>query len=101
MSMKDKSAVPPLNILNFPSKTMRVYAIAPEATEFHVRMLLEERMAQLDALLMMTTGDGLESFQDLTDDKQGYYLSACSSLATEVRALYEAVARMRTKGGAK
>lgn len=89
------------HVLDFPSKAVRVYAIASEATEFDVRMLLEARLAQLEALLMMPTCDGLDAFQDMTDDKQGNYLWACSYLATEARELYDAVSRMRMEGGAK
>lgn len=96
-----KSGDRPLHVLDFPSKAVRVYAIAPDACLLDVRILLEARIAQLESLLMVTYGEGGEAFRGLNDDLQDGFMWACSYLASEVRALHDVVEQMQREGGAK
>lgn len=91
----------PLCVLDFPSKVSRVYAIAPEADAMDVQMLLEARIAQLDAMLLSAYGQGGESFRAMADDAQDEFMWACAYMATEIRSLFSALGTMRAAGGAK
>lgn len=97
--MSKPVAIPPAPpvVLNFPSKACRVYAIAPDADERDVRTHLEARICQLDAMLLAVYGQGGESFRALNEDSQDGYLWACSYMASEIRALYEALPALRAR----
>lgn len=86
---------PELPPFNFPSEVAPVYAIAPTATAGDVRTLLETKTAHLEALLMMTYGEGGESFRTLREDLQDNYMWACCDMATEIRALFQQVVARR------
>lgn len=101
MSTNVKSSVRSLRVLDFPSKAVRVYAIAPDADLFDVRTLLEARIGQLESLLMVTYGEGGEAFRAMNADLQDGFMWACSYLASEVRALHSAVGQMQAEGGRK
>ena len=48
---------------------------------------LSQKTAQLDALLYMTYGEGVEVFRRSSDTVQDNYLWACAEIASEVRKL--------------
>lgn len=86
---------PNLPPFNFPSEVCPVYAIAPSADADDVRSLLEAKMAHLEALLMMTYGEGGESFRSMRDDLQDNYMWSCCDMATEIRELFQQLAARR------
>lgn len=83
----------PANIqpFNYPSERSPVYAIAPGADAFAVKMLMEAKLAHLDAMLLAIYGDGGETFRNMNDTTQDEYLWACSYLASECRELFQQV----------
>lgn len=86
--------------LGFSEPLFGVYVIAAQADHMDVRLLLEARLAQLEALLLMSYGGGREAFRELNEESQDAFLWACAHTAHEVRALYKAEQAMRAKGGA-
>jgi hypothetical protein len=55
----------------------------------NVKFQLSARIAQLDAMLALTTGEGHKTFEGLNSELQNNYLWACSMMATEIRVLSE------------
>ena len=49
--------------------------------------LLNQKLAQLDAMLVMAYGEGGEVFRNMNDHLQDNYLWACSSLAADCKDL--------------
>lgn len=82
-------------VLNFPGPAARTYAIAPGASAYDVESLLEMRIANLDAMLAMISGEGTDALQMLSEELQRDYLFACSTLASEIRELNQAAHQMR------
>lgn len=72
-----------------------VYVISPKATRFDVGSLLEEKLAQLDALLAVTYGEQGTSFRMHNESLQDNYMWCCSRLATEIRELYNVLMALR------
>jgi hypothetical protein len=72
-----------------------VYAIKEGATRFEVGSLLEEKLAQLDALLAVTYGEQGTSFRMHNESLQDNYMWCCSRLATEIRELYSVLLALR------
>ncbi len=89
---QQSTKLPPFNV---PSEAAPVYAIAPRAGAFEVLLMLETKMAHLEALLKATYGGGGESFRTLCDDFQDRYMWACSDMATEIRELFKQLNAMR------
>lgn len=48
---------------------------------------LDQKLAQLDAILAMTHGDAGESFRNMSDDLQDNFLWTCRSLASACKEL--------------
>ena len=65
------------------------YSIALGIDADDVRDCLDARLGQLYAMLMMTRGDGGESFRAYNDEIQDNYMQSCTALAEECRALFE------------
>lgn len=63
------------------------YTLHPDVTPFDVRDQLNARLAQLNAMLEMTHGNGRESFDSWSDEVRDNYLWSCSMLAKECEEL--------------
>ncbi|MBW8364716.1 MAG: hypothetical protein K0M39_09185 [Rhizobium sp.] len=64
-----------------------LYQLHPDATPVDIKTQLSTRLSQLYAMLVTTTGDGFESFDNWSDEIKGNYLWACSMLAKECNEL--------------
>lgn len=65
------------------------YQLHADATTIDVHNQLSVRLSQLCAMLIMTTGEGFETFDSWNDKIKEDYLWACSMLAEECRGLTE------------
>jgi hypothetical protein len=72
-----------------------VYCISPKATSFEVGTLVEEKLAQLDALLGMSYGESGDAFRMQNESLQDCYLWGCSRLASEIRELFNVLWSLR------
>lgn len=72
-----------------------VYVISPKTTRLEVGDLLEEKLAQLDALIGVTYGEQGASFRMQNLTLQDNYMWCCSRLATEIRELYSVLLALR------
>jgi hypothetical protein len=72
-----------------------VYCISPKTTRFEVGDLLEEKLAQLDALLAVTYGEQGASFRMQNESLQDNYMWCCSRLASEIRELHDVLRSLR------
>ncbi len=88
--------------LLYPSDIPMPIAIHPGATAFDVKNLLSAKLAQLEAMLMVTHGDAGESFRCSNYTLQDNFMWSCMDVATECRALFNALNDSTTKqeGGA-
>jgi hypothetical protein len=95
--MPKSSPTPPTELpsnstpFNYPSITTAPYRISDEVGLRDLSNFLDNRLNQLVALLIVTSGGGGESFRNYSDDVQDNYLWACHWLAVECRELAEQV----------
>lgn len=77
-------------IINFAAPTP-FYLLHNEVEKLDIRDQLGARIAQLHAMLVMVTGEGIENFSLSSTEVQGDYLWNCSMLAAECKELIEHV----------
>lgn len=59
---------------------------------------LQQKLAQLDAMLAMSYGSAGETFRNMNDSLQDNYLWACSAIAGECRELADGLSLARFEG---
>lgn len=89
--MATENSTPTRTAFNFPSAVAPVYAIAEGVSAGDLSDHLDNRLAHLSALLMMTYGDGGEAFRGYNDQIQDEFMWACAQLADECRELFPQV----------
>lgn len=102
MSAPKTTNCPPITWepLRYQTGALIPLAIRPDASVFDVANWLDTRLGMLDAMLQLTYGGA--PVIGLPDAERGFYLWACSELASECRALHSELFRVgsfEAKGG--
>jgi hypothetical protein len=79
----------------FPPFNRFVYDIAHGVSADDMTWTISTKLAHLDALLARSYGDSGQAYRMLDDQSQSDYLWACSTLASECRALFEQMSARR------
>lgn len=66
-----------------------IYCINPEIKVSEIDDLISARLLQLNALLSVVTGDGVETFHNYNDMTKEYFLWACLNMVSEVEELFK------------
>ena len=74
---------------DFPHANGRLYTLAEEVTVIDLQDALDCRFRRLDAMLVMTIGEGGEAFRNFNDSIQESYLHGCSLMVTEIYELFK------------
>lgn len=67
--------------------SLGLYAVSERANALDVRNQLDARLAQLDAMLTMIHGNGIDTFDDWSAPVKDHYLWACSMMVKECKDL--------------
>jgi len=87
--------------LAYSSNTPMPITIRPGAEIDDVSNLLSAKLVQLEAMLMATHGEAGKSFRCRNDVLQDNFMWSCMDVATDCRALFNALSvAMNEKGGA-
>ena len=89
--MATENSTPSRTPFNYPCEVAPVYAIAERARADDLHNYLDNRLAHLTALLMMTYGEAGEAFRNYNDRIQDEYMWACGQMADECRELFTQV----------